>query len=70
MYRYLHPKYIPADATSTVNIMASETQMNHLRSVHPARVFRIRSEESVPEVDEDRENRACSALPHMYWKDR
>jgi hypothetical protein len=22
----------------------------------------------VPEVDDDREKRVCSALPHMYWK--
>ena len=42
--------------------------MNHLRSVHPARVLRIRKEESVPDdADEDGVNNACSGLPHIYW---
>ena len=42
--------------------------MNHLLSVQPALALwpRILREESVPEVDEERENKACSALPHMY----
>ena len=31
-------------------------------------VFLILIEESVPDVDEeDLENSACSAFPHMYW---
>ena len=34
----------------------------------PARVFLIRMEESVPDVEEDLEKSVCSALPHMYWK--
>ena len=63
----LHPKYIPADATRTVNIIARLTHMNHLRSVHPARVLRIRKEESVPDdADDDGVNNACSGLPHIY----
>ena len=62
------PKYIPAEATRTVKIIAKLTLMNHFRSVHPARVFRIRILESVPDVDEDLENKFCSALPHKYWK--
>ena len=41
--------------------------MNHLRSVHPARVLRIRKEESVPDdADDDGVNNACSGLPHIY----
>ena len=60
-YRYLHPKYIPADATRTVKIIARLTHINHLRSVHPALDLRIRSDESVPDdADDDGENKACS----------
>ena len=63
----LHPKYIPADATRTVKIIARLTHINHLLSVHPARVLRIRNDESVPEdADEDGGKRACSGFPHTY----
>ena len=62
------PKYIPAEATRTVNIIAKLTLINHFRSVHPPAplVFRIRILESVPDVDEDLENKFCSALPLKY----
>ena len=56
----------------TVKIMARLTQMNHRRSVQPALArcradpFLMRRLESVPDVDEEREKSACSALPHMY----
>ena len=67
IYACLHPKYIPADATRTVKIIAKLTQINHLLSVHPALDFRIRSDESVPdEADDDGENKACSGLPQIY----
>ena len=46
--------------------MARLTQMNHLLSVQPALALWILREESVPELELDLENRACSALPHMY----
>ena len=48
--------------------MAKLTQTNQRRSVHPARVFLILKDESVPEEDDDGLNKACSALPHIYWK--
>ena len=52
-----------------MKIIAKLTQINHLRSVHPALDFRIRSDESVPdEADDDGENKACSGLPQIYWK--
>lgn len=61
---------MPALAMRTVKTMAKLTQMNHLLSVQPPRVLRMRIEESVPEVDEVREKRACSALPHMYYNEK
>ena len=52
-----------------MKIIARLTQINHLRSVHPALDFRMRSDESVPdEADDDGENKACSGLPQIYWK--
>ena len=55
----------------TVNIIARLTQINQRRSVHPSlarRVLRIRSEESVPDVDDERENNSGSPFPHIYCR--
>ena len=60
---------MPVEATKTVNIKAKLTEINHLRSVHPSRALRILMLESVPDVEEERENMA-SDFPGRYCKEK